>query len=267
MSTSSDFVAYRYRPVPCVALVPASNQRDWMLATHESFANRCMPLHVANQQGWELLADQTVELMWNGRLGPDGLVVRFPDGDVPAEHNVPVFGNFGYGIASWRIPYVFRTPPGVSLLVRGPGNRPRDGVTYLEGSIESDWLPVPVTVNWKLTRPGLVTRLEAGQPFGMIVPYERAFVPQLTPVVRPIDDDPELAAFMKEHAERRRQRLAIESEYLKQDEPPRPLWDTSYAKGRMGSWPYAQVPQVKLNLKPFVDLTADGVPGKGSPVS
>ncbi len=252
-STSAEraFTAYRYRPVPHIELVPAPSQRPWMLATPGAFANRCMPLHVANQQGWELLSSQTIELMWNGRLGPDGLVVRYPDGDPPLDNNEPVFGNFGNGIASWRIPYIFRTPPGINLLVRGPSNRPRDGVTFLDGSIESDWLPVPVTVNWKLTRPGLVTRIEAGEPFGMIIPYQRTLASEFRPVIRDLTDDPELTAFMAEHTARRRERMEIEKAYLQTDESPRPLWDTSYVRGQMGSWPYSQVPQVKMGLKAF----------------
>ena len=34
---------------------PAPARRDWMDATPESFAYRCLPLDIANAHGWELL--------------------------------------------------------------------------------------------------------------------------------------------------------------------------------------------------------------------
>jgi hypothetical protein len=34
--------------------------------------------------------------------------------------------HFGSGILTWNVPYLFRTPPGYNLLVRGPANWPKD---------------------------------------------------------------------------------------------------------------------------------------------
>ena len=37
-------------------VVPAAPRREWMDATTESFAYRCLPLAIANSHGWEMLS-------------------------------------------------------------------------------------------------------------------------------------------------------------------------------------------------------------------
>ena len=64
-----------------------------------------------------------------------------------------VSSNFGYGIVTWYLPYLFRTSPGYNLWVRGPVNSPKDGIVPLEGLVETDWAEATFTVNWKITRP------------------------------------------------------------------------------------------------------------------
>lgn len=117
-----------------------------------------------------------------------------------------------------------------------------------------------MTVNWKLTRPGLVVRVECGEPFGLVVPYDKRLAGSLSPECKLVEADPELAAFMQEHSARRRERLEQEEDFLKQSEPQRPLWDTSYVRGVMGSWPHARVPEVKLRLREFAEAPDDGAP-------
>jgi hypothetical protein len=45
-------VAYELHPGNGVELLPASRERSWMNSTRERFANRCLPLLMANQAGW-----------------------------------------------------------------------------------------------------------------------------------------------------------------------------------------------------------------------
>ena len=44
-------IAYRVSALS-MRLVPAPRARDWMQATRDHVANRCLPLLVANQAGW-----------------------------------------------------------------------------------------------------------------------------------------------------------------------------------------------------------------------
>jgi hypothetical protein len=48
----------------------------------------------------------------------------------------PAMRHFGHGILTLHLPFLFRTPPGWNLLVRGPANRPKDGAAPLEGLVE-----------------------------------------------------------------------------------------------------------------------------------
>ena len=110
---------------PLLRLEPAAVRRDWMDETPDRYANRCLPMLIANQHGWHLLNSGTVRVEWNG--GPDASDVSITT-DGTAE---PPLSNFGDGIVTWRIPYLFRTPPGWNLLIRGPANNVKGGAGSL----------------------------------------------------------------------------------------------------------------------------------------
>jgi hypothetical protein len=52
-----------------VTLAPAPGRRAWMDRTPERFANRCLPLLMANQAGWMVNLTEPVEVEWSGREG------------------------------------------------------------------------------------------------------------------------------------------------------------------------------------------------------
>jgi hypothetical protein len=120
-----------------------------MQATNERFANRCLPLLIANQAGWFLLNSHPIRVTWDGGNELSNLQVEYLKGFPP----YPAVSHFGHGIVTWTIPYLFRTPPGYNLLVRGPSNWPKDGAHALEGIVETDWSVATFTMNWMLTRP------------------------------------------------------------------------------------------------------------------
>ena len=150
-----------------------------MEETNDRFANRCLPLLMANQAGWFLLSAHAVRVTWLGTNELSGVRVELIKGAPPH----PVLSHFGHGIVTWHIPYLFRTPPGYNLLVRGPANWPKDGATPLEGLVESDWSAATFTLNWRLTRPHHPVTFEQGEPIGMLLPQRRseleAFQPEL----------------------------------------------------------------------------------------
>lgn len=132
-----------------MSLVPATRERAWMEATDQRFANRCLPMLIANQAGWFLIGRHTVRVRWTGGRSPSSLTIEVLSGDGPC----PAISHFGHGIVTWHVPYLFRTPPGYNLLVRGPANWPRDGIAALEGVVEADWSDATFTMNWQMTRP------------------------------------------------------------------------------------------------------------------
>jgi hypothetical protein len=130
-----------------------------MHRTPQRFANRCLPMLIANQ-GWHILNTRKIAVTWDGGAAIGSLRIDHADGNA-----VPFVGShFGSGILTWNIPYLFRTPPGFNLLVRGPANWPKDGIQALEGIVETDWADATFTMNWQMTRPHFTVIFEAGEP-------------------------------------------------------------------------------------------------------
>lgn len=169
---------------------PASVDRDWMDATHERFAYRCLPLAIANAHGWEIGCPMGMTVSWTGGDAADSIVVRPDD---PARDPMAV-GHFGYGVLTFHIPCLFRTEPGFDLWVQGPVNAPKDGAFALTGVVETDWSPYTFTMNWMLTEPDLEVRFEAGEPICQIFPVRRRELEQFAPELRDLSEAPELQA-------------------------------------------------------------------------
>jgi hypothetical protein len=168
---------------------PAPIEREWMDATGERFAYRCLPLNIANSHGWEILSPVGFAAGWTGGPGVDALVIQ-TDGGAPA----PASSHFGGGILTFHVPTLFQTEPGYDLWVQGPVNRPKDGIYALTGVVETDWSPFTFTMNWVFTRSGALLRFEKDEPICHIFPVKRGELEALSPRVAPIDEAPELKA-------------------------------------------------------------------------
>jgi Family of unknown function (DUF6065) len=218
-------VCYAVDPDP-PKIVPARAERDWMDATSDRFAYRCIPLSIANGSGWELLCPFTFEAWWHGGNSKDrisfitqghrGKIERF------------VTSHFGHGVLTFHTGYVFRTSPGWALWVRGAPNTTKGRIVPLDGIVETDWLPFTFTMNWRFTRMGKV-RFEQGEPFCFITLVPHAMLDTVEPVMRNLSDDPELAAANKAWSESR----ADFNARLHRREPTAvaEAWQRSYVRG------------------------------------
>jgi hypothetical protein len=243
-------VAYKLQRMPHQALVCAPGSRAWMDATDERFAYRCLPLLIANQAGWFLLNDRPFEAMWDGGPERSGVQIR-PLSSEPLES---VTSHFGSGVITWHVSYLFRTPPGYNLLVRGPANRPKDGVQALEGLVESDWAASTFTMNWKFTRPNHWVRFDRGEPICMLVPQRRGELESFAPEVRDLQDDAEIAEAHRQWAESRARFL---SELRERGSPAAAQkWQKHYFQGRSLEGSSTSSHQTVLTLRPFADATA-----------
>ncbi|MBA3893088.1 MAG: hypothetical protein H0X69_05260 [Gemmatimonadales bacterium] len=232
----------------------AARRRAWMDATGRHFAYRCLPMVMANQAGWMLASGRSVVAEWNGGAGRDDLRVESEDGTA-----APASSQFGHGILTWDIPFLFRTSPGYNLLVRGPANWWKDGAVALEGLVETDWAVATFTVNWKLTRPGLAVRFDPDDPICMLVPQRRGELESFHPVVAPLESAPE--ALQQYHAWEQARNGAIEAIL----DPARPAnqptqWELDYLRGTSPGGAAAREHQLRLELRDFDDC-ADGEPG------
>ncbi len=153
---------------------------------------------------------------------------------------------------TFNLPFLFRTPPEVSLWVKGPSNWPKHGIHPLEGLVETDWTSATFTMNWKITRPDEVVRFERGEPCCMVLPYPRGYLEQFEPVLRSLVDDPEVAS---EYARWSSERTAYQAQVAAGDENAiRVGWQKDYFRGHDpgSACPRSSSHQTKLNLRAFV---------------
>ena len=230
-----------YRLGPGARLEPASRWRDWMDATDRRFANRCLPLLMANQSGWHLVLEHGVRARWNG--GP-----RRRDIEVESASPLGPTGHFGHGVLTFHAGYLFGTDPGWNLLVRGPANMAKDGIAPLEGLVESDWSAATFTVNWRFTRPGEV-EWDAGEPFALIVPQRRGELEGVQPRLLDLGDEPEVNHRHREWRDSRREFLTA---LRAGDGGARErAWERHYFRGTTPGGETFDGHQTVLRLSPF----------------
>jgi Family of unknown function (DUF6065) len=242
-------VAYYVGPRPSMQIVPSSRWRDWMNATANRNANRCLPLLAGNEFGWVLLNNRRVTVEWSGGDMQDDLRVEY-DGPPPTDGQAQ--SGFGYGIVTFLIPYLFRTPAGWDLMVRGPTNEPKDGVAALDAVVETDWSLSPFTMSWKLTRPGTVV-FEAGEPICMVIPQRRYDLESFAPEVRSAMDDEEVARGWSAATKSRQelQRRKFLASYSKSFRESLGEWEGLYFRGRLPNGDEVPEHITKRRLKRF----------------
>jgi hypothetical protein len=234
-------IAYRLdRPPPCIR--PASVRRDWMDASPQGFAYRCLPLTIANGHGWEIPGDTDFEAWWNGGDQPGDIVLRTRQRGrmVPVSH-------FGAGVLTFHIDVLLRTEPGTGLWVSGPPNSPKDGIAPLSGVVETDWAPMTFTMNWRFTRPHQVVRFAVGEPVCFFFPLPRGIVPDTRPELRDLAEAPELQAA---HADWCAARASFNSALKQPGSTARQQgWQRDYHRGRGA--PEGADHRTKLQARPF----------------
>jgi hypothetical protein len=179
-------------------LRPSPPRPHWMdQATH---AYQCLPMVIANQWGWQILCPTEVRVTWDGSTHLEGLSV-----EVAPQYTPAIKSQFGWGIVTFSPPWLFRTPPGWDLYLKGPSNRWKPNCAPLEGVIETWWLNYTFTVNWKLVEPGTVVFAQ-GESLGQLVPVPHATFRESSALEAPIGLlEPGAAEELLEWLERRRQ--------------------------------------------------------------
>jgi hypothetical protein len=226
---------------------PAPSTREWMDKTSHSFAYRCLPLNIANAHGWEVLSPITFDAIWDGRDNQDAIRFRGPPGSSAHQHPVSIFG---YGVMTFHIEAVFRTPPGWNLWIGGPPNRFKDGIAALGGVMETDWTPFTFTMNWKFTRPNHWVHFEAYEPICQVFPVQRGALEHFNPRLEPMPDEPGLMSAYVDWSKARDEFQAR----VKQEKPTNPAdtWQKHYYRGTdLAGKVYIDDHRTKLRLKAF----------------
>ena len=229
-------------------LIPASSDRPWMDKTDQRWGYRCLPLTIANRAGWFITNNETVFVTWAGSKDPESLRVTAAV-DSRSCHAKSLFG---YGILTWKISFLFRTSPGYNLLVRGPANWPKDGISPLEGMVETDWAVQTFTMNWQVTRPHCVVTFAVDEPVCMILPQRRDALEEYRPIMDNIDSVPDLA---RQYDLFMRSRRAFDTDL--QDLRSRSIndyWQGHYFRGQRPDGTSAPEHRTKLILSDFADV-------------
>jgi hypothetical protein len=236
--------AFRLPGIPA-GLVPAQADRPWMNAFGTAFANRCLPMRIANQDGWFVLNSCAIQVTWNGGAHQKDISIEILDG-----LTTPVLSHFGHGVITWWIPYLFRTPPGYNMHVRGPVNFCKDGISPLSAIVETDWAVASFPMSWKITRAGHPIRFERDEPICMISPVLRGSTESFVPELLPIETDAYSAAGHEGWSRSRK----THNESLRHPDPPK-KWEKHYFVGiHPGTTEAFQEHQVRLQVKPFAGV-------------
>jgi hypothetical protein len=151
---------------------------------NRKFPYRCLPLVVANQYGWEILSTHHVRVSWDGTSRREGLSVE----DLYGNGCLHCHSHFGEGVLTFQIPFIFKSPDGWNLMVRGPANNPKDGIAALDGIIETDWAHATFTMNWRFTRACTV-EFAVGEPICLFFPIQRGVLEMFRGEFRSLESD------------------------------------------------------------------------------
>ncbi|CAK9076615.1 Uncharacterized protein SCF082_LOCUS36898, partial [Durusdinium trenchii] len=190
---------------------------------------------MANQSGWVIPCPATVSMKWNGKDMPDALTIKVHDG--PKGIDQFIVSHFGSGIVTFRLPWLFRTPPKIGLFVRGATNYPKDYAVPLDGLVETDWSPSTFTMNWKVMKRGTDVWFRKGEPICMIMPYPLALLEWTEPGATNIEKEPVTQKAYLSWAASRQQ--AITRHQGGQD-----TWQKDYMKGQTAGGTVARVERV-----------------------
>jgi hypothetical protein len=206
---------------------------------------------VANEAGWTIRTPFGLGARWNGADAPGNVEIRVLDPSHPGTARVS--NQLGVGLVTFNMPYVFRTPPGVALLVRGPPNFWIAGVHPLEGLVETDWATTTFTMSWRIESPHRWIEFAPGDPVCFLQPISIATVEAAQPVLRPLSDDPEAEALYRTWAA---SRAAFKADL---ERSPRE-WQKDYYLGREPAGRPVASHRTRLEVAPFTGIPEDAHP-------
>ena len=227
------------------APTPAPVRRAWMDETPDQHPYRCLPLNIANAHGWELICPTGLTAIWNGGGALEDIVVEH---DEELQKRL-ASSHFGNGVLTFHVSGIFRTEPGFDLWVGGPVNHPKNHVYPLTGVVETDWLEFTFTMNWKMMSPNFPIRFEENEPFCTVFPVPRGMIESFDPVIRDIDEDPELKANFDQYLVSRNSfnaDLRIGGSKASQQR-----WQRKYIRGPETETPLMSAHRTKVRIRPF----------------
>jgi len=199
--------AYEIMPTHGWSIEPAPRARDWMDATPRKAAYWCLPVTMANQAGWVVRLPSTLKVKWSGKNDPSAISLEFGD-DGPSLKGA-IWTNFGAGIVSFALPWLFRTNEGLGLWVRGMPNEYMPDCVPLEGLVETDWLQSGFTMNYRIIKRNTTVYFKKGMAICLLAPIMFDLFESFDASFHKLSDNPELAEGFKKAREKRAKQLKL----------------------------------------------------------
>ena len=182
---------------------------------------------------------------WNGEFAPASIGFQFDEEGERYKHSIQ--SHFGKGVLTFSLPWLFRTPPGVALQVRGMTNHVVPGAQALDAIVETSWAPMTFTMNWQLTVPQMPVRFEKGDPVCLLTPIDLDLIESSAPTFQKLEDDPRLQYEYTQWSNYRRGFNAKEGRKAEE-------WQKDYMHGRHLDGRTEPDHRSKLELKPFPSI-------------
>jgi hypothetical protein len=172
-----------YKDIGPVANVePLSAKRDWMEATFDKHAYRCLPVTLTNQLGWAISFPEDITFMWDGQISTSGDNVKVLSGEKYVQTGR------GQATISFETGLIFRTPKNYSLLTYNVPNLFMEGVAPYTTIISSSFFEGPLPVAWKITKPFVPITIKANQPVAAVFPISLTDIQGSTLTIKDVKD-------------------------------------------------------------------------------
>jgi hypothetical protein len=148
-----------------------NTQREWF-NPHFYY---CLPIVIGNQYGFAVKSYHTFDAVWDGsKYNPSDISVTIYNDDNSDMQTVQ--GGFSEGVLTIQNKFHLKTPPGVNLMTIQPPNFYIPGLVAMTGVVETDNVRRDFSLNFKMTDPGRVVRVNKGDVIGAFMPIPRNFV-------------------------------------------------------------------------------------------
>jgi hypothetical protein len=137
-------------------------------------AFRCGPLANFNAFGWDIVINDSIQVLWNGGIHKNDLIIQ--------EGHSICHSNFGHGVLTFVPRYTWHTPPGWSLSVCSVPNNENEIWSTIWALIETDKLKYPFFPSVQFKNPGR-WRIEAGTAIARVFPIQQQEVMDVQPTI------------------------------------------------------------------------------------
>lgn len=135
-------------------------KRDWMDASWDHHAYRCLPVTLANFLGWTFSFPKDISFIWNSQTTQVEIVSGKEYADT-RRANQSISFNSGL---------VFESDENITLMTMPVPNQFIDGIQAFTALLSTSVFRGPLPIVYKVTRPDTLITIPAGTPIGSIMP-------------------------------------------------------------------------------------------------